>query len=210
MGVRGMGKYGARTMSDNAMATCLLQDYAGLDVDSEHGLDTPKRFLDMLSELTRCRPYSGADAVSMNDGHIDNCIKWKMFESSSDGMVTQGPIPFVSVCNHHVLPFHGKAWVGYVPDGNVVGLSKLTRAVHHFARRLQVQEELTEDIADFLESRLAAKGVVVSIMAEHTCMGFRGVQVPGVLTETTVVKGVFQDHTRTAKAEFMAKIARMQ
>lgn len=192
--------------SDTSMAAELLKDYTGLDVESDHGADTPKRFLDMLSELTRCRPGK----YETNVEHMTNCIKWKAFPAESDGMVIEGPIPFVSVCNHHVLPFHGKAWVGYVPDLYVAGLSKIPRAVQHFSRRLQVQENLTEDIAQWLQHQLEAKGVVVKMLAEHTCMTFRGVGTPGVLTATTVVTGVFADHSRTAKAEFMATIGDMK
>lgn len=190
--------------SDTLMAAEILVGYAGLEVDGPHGNDTPKRFLDMLSELTRCRG-------GMGDGiHDQSCIKWKDFPSDDDELITVGPISFVSVCNHHVLPFHGKAWIGYVPDGKVAGLSKFARTVNHFARQLQVQEELTKQIADYLEYRLEPRGVVVHLMAEHTCMTFRGAQSPGTLTASTVTRGVFADHTRTAKAEFLSTIARMQ
>jgi len=181
-------------------AELLLQTFAGLDTTSPHGEDTPNRFLEMLDELTKCR----ADKC---DG---TCIKWKTFPADSDGMVVQGPIPFVSVCNHHVLPFHGYAFIGYVPTDEVVGLSKLARTVHHFARQLQVQETLTEQVAYYLDTNLQAKGVAVTLRGEHTCMTFRGVGTPGVLTTTTVVKGVFADHTRTAKAEYLAEIGRMK
>lgn len=187
------------------MAAELLIDYAGLDVNSDHGRETPKRFLDMLNELTQCRPRDHAT----NQQHMVDCIKWKTFPAKSDGMVVQGPIPFVSVCNHHVLPFHGYAYIGYVPNVEVVGLSKLARVVHHFSRKLQIQEELTDEIASFLDDHLVPKGTAVTIRGEHTCMTFRGVGTPGVLTTTTVVTGVFADHNLTAKAEYLAEIGRM-
>src|SRR3954452_3809397 len=112
------------------MVAEILENYAGLDASGPHGADTPRRFLEMLDELTKCKP---GDCKG-------ECIKWKTFPASSDSMIVMAPIPFVSVCNHHVLPFHGTAYIGYVPEELEVGLSKLARTVHHFARRLQVQE----------------------------------------------------------------------
>jgi GTP cyclohydrolase I len=173
----------------------LLRGKAGL-TDNEHGADTPKRFVAMLDELTSCKECDG------------ECMKWKTFASSSDDMVIVNKIPFSSVCNHHVVPFVGHAWIGYVPSGQIAGLSKFARVVHHFARRLQVQEELCSSVAEFLQSSLDPKGIVVRMEAEHLCMTIRGVQVPGTTTVTTTTRGVFADHTKTAKAEFMSSIAR--
>lgn len=172
----------------------LLVKHAGLDTATEHGADTPKRFEDMLDEVTKCKDCTGS------------CIKWKVFKSAVDQMVVVNRIPFTSVCNHHVVPFVGHAWVGYIPDGTVAGLSKFARVVHHFAQRLQVQEELTQQVADFLEGALHPKGVMVVMEAEHLCMTIRGVQTPGTTTRTTVTSGVFADHARTAKAEFLMGI----
>jgi len=172
----------------------LLVVHAGLDMTSDHGRDTPKRFLNMLDDLTSHKNCNG------------DCIKWKVFESKADEMVVVKQIPFVSVCNHHVIPFIGHAWVGYVPDGEVVGLSKFARVVTHFARRLQVQEELTNDVHSFIDATLAPKGLVVRLEAEHLCMTIRGAQAPGVTTVTTKTSGVFADHTRTAKMEFLEAI----
>jgi GTP cyclohydrolase I len=115
-------------------------------------------------------------------------------------------IPFVSVCNHHVIPFIGHAWVGYVPNGELAGLSKFARVVEHFARRLQVQEELTTDVHSYLEANLTPRGLAVRMEAEHLCMTIRGAQAPGVTTVTTKTSGVFADHSRTAKMEFLEAI----
>lgn len=181
----------------------LLQSHAGLITDG-HGRETPTRFLAMLDEMTSCRRRPGQETEDDRDKHLKECIKWKTFPSSSDEMVTQLSIPFVSLCNHHVVPFTGVAHIGYVPNGSIVGLSKLARVVRHFARRLQVQEKLTADVADFLQARLEPKGVAVMMKAEHMCMTLRGVQVPGTQTVTSKMTGVFGDHARTAKAEFLA------
>jgi GTP cyclohydrolase I len=172
----------------------ILQIHAGLNVTSPHGKDTPKRFVTMLEELTQCRDCSG------------DCMKWKTFKEDVDQMIVVNRIPFSSVCNHHVVPFVGFAWIGYVPDGMVAGLSKFARVTHHFARKLQVQENLTKEIATFLEEQLAPKGVMVVLEAEHLCMTIRGTQTPGTITRTVETRGVFSDHSRTAKNEFLMGI----
>ena len=157
--------------------------------DDEHGRDTPTRFAAMLRELTTPQEYT-----------------FTTFVATGDEMIVIGPIPFVSVCNHHVIPFVGNAWIGYVPGDVMAGLSKFARLVQANAKALQVQERLTVDIADELESRLEPVGVAVLLKAEHFCMTVRGVQTPGVMTTTSAVRGVFADHTKTAKAEFMQLI----
>ena len=108
-------------------------------------------------------------------------------------LVTVGAIPFYSICAHHFLPFFGTARVGYVPKDRLVGLSKLTRAVDHFARRPQLQEDLTEQVAALLEKRLDPAGLIVSIEARHLCMEMRGVSRPGLQTQTTAVRGTLAD-----------------
>jgi len=172
----------------------LLAVHAGLDMTSPHGKDTPKRFVTMLDELTQCKNCDGS------------CMKWKTFKEDVDQMIVVNRIPFSSVCNHHVVPFVGFAWIGYVPDGEVAGLSKFARVTHHFARRLQVQEGLTKDIASYLDAQLCPKGVMVVLEAEHLCMTIRGTQTPGTITRTVETRGVFADHTRTAKHEFLMGI----
>jgi len=171
-------------------AEVLLRTAAGLDVNDMHGKDTPTRFVHMLKELTEPLP-----------------IKWKTFPNDGmDEMIIVRNIPFVSLCNHHVIPFIGKADIGYVPDESVAGLSKFARVVHHFSKALQVQERLTQQIANFLEENLKPRGVAVVMEAEHLCMTIRGVQTPGTKTYTAVMSGVYNDHARTAKAEFLARL----
>lgn len=180
-----------------AAAREILQDSCGL-VSDEHGRDTATRFLSMLQDMTACKDSSGE--------HIASCIKWKDFESDIDQLIMVERIPFVSVCNHHVVPFVGYAHIGYIPDGWIAGLSKFGRVVKHFSRQLQVQERLTEQVHDFITDQLNPLGVAVTLRAEHMCMTLRGVQMPGAYTTTSKMSGVFNDHDRTAKAEFLSYV----
>jgi len=118
-------------------------------------------------------------------------------------MVVQAEIPFYSVCAHHVLPFYGTAAVGYVPNKRVAGLSKLARTVQELSKGFHVQEELTAEIADYLVHHLEPLGVAVQLRGIHLCMVVRGAKVPSSPTITAAMRGVFADHTKTAKAEFM-------
>jgi len=118
----------------------------------------------------------------------------RVFPVESSGMVLEKDIVFYSTCEHHLLPFYGKAHVAYIPDGKVVGLSKLARTVEVFARRLQIQEQMTGQIADAMMEFLAPKGVMVVLEAEHTCMTMRGVKKPGSKTVTVAKRGVFQEN----------------
>jgi len=171
-------------------ATALLRSTVGLNPSDEHGKDTPARFVQMLRELT-----------------TPSDIKWKTFPNDGmDEMIVTEGIPFSSLCQHHVIPFIGVAHIGYVPDQLIAGLSKFARVVKYFAASLQVQERLTMQIAEYLDRELKPRGVAVSLRAEHLCMTIRGAQVPGAKTTTTVTKGVFADHSRTAKAEFLSQI----
>jgi GTP cyclohydrolase I len=124
----------------------------------------------------------------------------------TDEMVAVIDIPFYSLCAHHFLPFHGRAHVAYLPGEQIVGLSKLARAVEFFARRPQVQERLTEQVADFLEDRLDPRGVAVAVEATHFCMEMRGTQKPGALTLTSTTRGAFKD--AALRAEFFQRIRR--
>ena len=117
-------------------------------------------------------------------------------------------IPFYSMCEHHFLPFHGQAHVGYLPDGKIVGLSKLARAVEVFAHRPQVQERLTSQIADCVEEVLGAKGVGVVISAEHLCMTARGVRKPGSAMVTSAMRGRFRSDNAT-RSEFLRLIGQL-
>lgn len=180
----------------------LLRCYAGIQED-EHGKETGKRFLSALSELTACR--SIFDEAS--EQHLEACIKWKDFDAGQmQDMIVLDSIQFTSVCNHHILPFYGKAYIAYVPNDRMAGLSKFARVVKHHARQPQLQERMTHQIADYLERKLHPRGIGVVLRAEHMCMSIRGAQSPGTITTTSTMRGVFADHARTAKAEFMAMI----
>ena len=130
------------------------------------------------------------------------------FEANHDEMVLVRDIPLYSICEHHLLPFHGHAHVAYIPgdDGRITGLSKLARLVDGFAKRPQVQERLTTQVADALVTALAPRGAFVMIEAEHLCMSMRGVRKPGTLTVTSAVRGLFKDNPST-RAEVMAMLA---
>lgn len=170
-------------------ASVALQIAAGLH-GTEHSGDTPRRFIEMLMEMTTAPD-----------------LKWRTFKNEGmDEMIVQRNIPFASLCEHHILPFIGICHVGYVPRDHIVGLSKLTRVVQHFAHALQIQERLTAQIADFLQENLQARGVAVIVDAEHLCMTVRGAQAPGTRTSTAAMLGVFADHERTAKAEFLSRV----
>ena len=129
------------------------------------------------------------------------------FAEDHHEMVVVKDIPFESLCEHHLMPFLGKAHVAYVPNGRVVGLSKLARVVEEYARRLQVQERLTSQIADLIMRTLAPQGVGVVLEATHTCMTMRGVRKPGSVMVTSAVRGTFQSNAET-RAEFMTIIGR--
>ena len=157
-------------------------------------IDTPKRVAEMYEEIlggTGTNPDKELEVV---------------FEKEHDEIVLLKNIPLYSVCEHHLLPFIGKAHVAYMPSNNrVTGLSKLARVVDSFSRRLQVQERLTTDIAELIMRKLKPKGVLVVIEAEHLCMSMRGVKKPGVITITSAVRGVFRKNEKT-RAEAMALI----
>src|SRR3954469_12543623 len=128
-------------------------------------------------------------------------------EEGYDEMVLVRAIPFHSLCMHHMLPFHGVAHIGYLPDERIVGLSKLARVVELFARDLQVQERLTTQIADWIQEQLEPKGVGVVLEAEHLCMSMRGVQTFGAKTVTSALHGLVRDDPRT-RQEFLALTTR--
>lgn len=154
--------------------------------EEAHMSATPKRFADQLKELTTPEPFT-----------------FTTFPATSDEMVVLGPIPFYTYCAHHVIPFYGQGFIGYVPDKLIAGLSKFPRLVKNIAKGLWVQEDLTASIASQLEHHLQPRGVAVMLEGEHMCMSMRGVQTPGTITTTSSMRGVFGDHDRTAKAEFL-------
>jgi GTP cyclohydrolase I len=165
----------------------------GEDPAREGLLDTPARVARMYAELfegLRIDPRSLLDV---------------RFEVGHDEMVILKDIPFYSVCEHHFMPFHGIAAVGYIPDGRIVGLSKLARLVEAYARRPQVQEQLTGQIADTLMEALQPDGVAVIIEAEHLCMTQRGVKKPGARMVTSATRGLFRNNDVT-RAEFLSLV----
>lgn len=157
----------------------LLLEGIGEDITREGLIETPDRIARMYQEL-----YGGMEE--------DPAIHLKkMFHTDNHEMVLEKDITFYSTCEHHMLPFYGKAHIAYIPDGKVVGLSKLARTVEVFARRLQLQEQLTDQIADALMVHMQPKGVMVLIEAEHLCMTMRGIKKPGSRTVTLSRRGVF-------------------
>ena len=165
----------------------------GEDPDRAGLLETPFRVARMYQELLK--------------GVGDDPSRYleKMFPLEHDEMVMVRDIPFTSLCEHHMVPFIGVAHVAYIPNasGTITGLSKLARLVEGYAQRLQVQERLTTDVANALESSLEPRGVVVVIEAEHLCMTMRGVKKPGTSTVTSAVRGIFRTDI-SARAEAMA------
>jgi GTP cyclohydrolase I len=159
----------------------------GVDLSDESVAETPRRMAQMYAELLTPRPFN--PTTFPNDGGYDELV------------VATG-IPFHSLCEHHVLPFVGVAHVGYLPGERIIGLSKLARVVEFFARRLQVQERLTTQVAGWLDEHLAPKGVGVVIEAEHLCMSLRGVQKAGARTVTSALHGLVRDDPRT-RQEFL-------
>ena len=160
----------------------------GQDLDDEHLADTPRRVAAAYTEMLSPRPFN-LTTFPNDEGY--------------DELVVAREIPFHSLCQHHLLPFKGVAHVGYLPGSRVVGLSKLARVVELFARRLQVQERLTKQIADCLQEHLQPKGVGVVLEAEHLCMSLRGVQAHGSVTTTSALQGILRDDARS-RAEFFA------
>lgn len=165
----------------------------GEDPDREGLLETPARVARMYAEM-----FSGLK----RDPRIH---LQKVFTEKYDEVVLIRDIDFCSMCEHHLLPFLGKAHVGYLPDGKVVGLSKLARVVEEMARRPQVQERMTEDIADLIEAELGARGVAVVLEASHSCMTVRGIRKPGSLCTTSAMRGMFRDNS-SSRAEILGLI----
>lgn len=157
----------------------LLLEGIGEDVNREGLKETPGRVARMCREI-----YGGM----WQDAGVHLA---KQFEADNNELVLEKDITFYSMCEHHLLPFYGKAHIAYVPDGKVVGLSKLARTVEVFARRTQIQERLTSQIADAMEEHLHPLGVMVMVEAEHTCMTMRGVKKPGSKTVSVVTRGQF-------------------
>lgn len=163
----------------------------GEDPDREGLRETPRRVAAMYAEVFSGLRLDPADVLRVG------------FEEGHQELVLVKDIPFYSMCEHHFLPFHGVAHVGYIPNGRVVGLSKLARALEILARRPQLQERLTSQLADAIMTTLEPSGVAVVVRAEHLCMTMRGIRKPGSQTVTSAMRGVFQRGAAT-RAEFMS------
>jgi len=165
-----------------------LLEALGEDVESAGLRETPRRVAKAYAELLTPLPFQ-TTTFPNDEGY--------------DELIVARDIPFHSLCEHHLLPFHGVAHVGYLPGEQIVGLSKLGRVIELYARRLQVQERLTTQVADWLRRELQPKGVGVVIEAEHLCMSLRGVQKAGARTVTSTLLGLVRDDPRT-RQEFLA------
>ncbi|AOW88335.1 MULTISPECIES: GTP cyclohydrolase I FolE [Streptomyces] len=174
--------------AENAVRELLIA--VGEDPDREGLRETPARVARAYRELLAGNTQEPEDVLTTT------------FDIGHDEMVLVKDIEIVSLCEHHMLPFHGVAHIGYIPaeSGKITGLSKLARLVEVFARRLQVQERLTTQVADSLVKILEARGVIVVIEAEHMCMSVRGVRKPGAKTTTSAVRGQLRDATTRAEA----------
>jgi len=186
---------GAPTREQAEEAVRTLIRWAGDDPDREGLRLTPKRVARAYDELFAGYAADPAEILKRTFSEIEGY----------DEMVTLRDIPMSSHCEHHMLPFLGKAHVGYIPEKRVVGISKIARVVDVFAHRLQIQEKLTVQIADALNTVLSPRGVAVVIEAEHLCMTCRGVNKPGVATVTSHMLGLFRRDASTRR-EFLAMI----
>jgi len=180
--------------ADAESAVRRLLNYVGEDPERQGLRDTPRRVAQSLAFLT-----SGYQV------NVDDILGRAVFGERYDELVVVRDISFYSLCEHHLLPFFGLAHVGYLPQGRIIGLSKLPRLVDAFARRLQVQERMTSEIADALQRHLEPRGVAVVLEADHLCTMMRGVQKSGNRTITSSMTGIFRRDPRT-RGEFMSLI----
>ena len=173
-----------------------ILEAVGENPDRAGLVETPKRVANMYEEM-----FAGLDSDPKQ--HL------KLFdESSNDEIVIVRDIPFSSMCEHHLLPFVGKAHIAYIPNNNkIIGLSKFARIVDNFAKKPQVQERLTCDIADFLNDNLSPRGVAVIIEAEHMCMSIRGAKASGSKTQTSALRGIIRTDART-RAEVLSLLTK--
>jgi len=168
----------------------------GEDVSREGLLDTPKRAAKAFRFLN-----------NGYDKSLEEVLNGAIFEADTEDMVIVKDIELYSLCEHHLLPFIGKCHIAYIPDGKVLGLSKLARIVDMYARRLQIQEKLTKQIADAVELSISAKGVAVVVEAKHLCMMMRGVEKQNSVMTTSVMTGIFRED-RSTRVEFLNLINR--
>ena len=184
-------RYDEEAIGTMAEAYRKLLTTCGEDATREGLLKTPERAAKALAVLTSGMEVDPADI-----------LRSALFEEPNDEMVLVKDIEVYSLCEHHMLPFFGRAHVAYIPNGRIVGLSKIPRVVDAFARRLQVQERLTEQVRDCIQETLNPKGVAVVIEARHLCMQMRGVEKQNSVTTTSAFTGLFLDDPRTRR-EFM-------
>lgn len=162
----------------------LLLEGIGEDTEREGLIETPARIARMYEEICGGMEENAEEHLK------------KTFTVKNSEMVVEKDITFYSMCEHHILPFYGKVHIAYIPEGKVVGLSKLARTVEVYARRLQLQEQMTAQIADALMEHLKPQGVMVMVEAEHMCMTMRGVKKPGSKTVSVVTRGTFAEEER--------------
>ena len=196
-----MSEYNKEKQYDNKNIELLKKYYSrvlgliGEDPSREGLIKTPERVAKSMEFLTQGYGMSASEI-----------LKSAMFSEDYSQMVLVKEIEFYSLCEHHLLPFFGKAHIAYVPNGNIVGLSKLPRVVNVYSRRLQVQERLTNEIRDCIQNTLRPKGVAVVMEARHLCMEMRGVEKQNSFTTTSAFSGVFLENEKT-KLEFMNLIS---
>ena len=173
-----------------------LIEAVGEDINREGLVDTPKRAAKAFKFLN-----NGYDKT------LDEVLNNAIFQADTEDMVIVKDIELYSLCEHHLLPFIGKCHIGYLPNGKVIGLSKMARVVDMFARRLQIQEKLTKQIANAIEEVTGARGVAVVIEAKHLCMMMRGVEKQNSVMTTSVMTGIFREEIST-RSEFLTLINR--
>jgi GTP cyclohydrolase I len=209
-------------MNDRLLEEVASGHYAG-NLDAAPGETYDQRFESIVREMlvrlgenpereglarTPLRVAKAMDFLTSGyDMTVDEVVRGALFEECCEDMVVVKDIEFYSLCEHHMLPFSGHAHVGYLPNGKIIGLSKVARVIDVFARRLQVQERLSRQVADVLMSVLGAKGVAVVMEASHFCMVMRGVQKQDSRTVTSAMLGKFRNDPRT-RAEFMELVRR--
>ena len=173
----------------------LILDGVGEDSTREGLLETPERIARMYEELAAGYREDGTEHLK------------KRFHAETNDMVLEKDIPFYSLCEHHMLPFYGTAAIAYIPNGEVVGLSKIARTLEVYAKRFQLQERLTAQVADAFMKELRPRGVMVLLEAEHLCMTMRGIKKPGSKTATVVTRGVFSQQ-EALRSQFYQMLGR--
>ena len=190
---RRIDQYDEETTRELARHYKAILDLLGEDSEREGLLKTPERVAKAMQFLTQGYGWEG-----------DDILRSALFREDYSEMLLVRDIEFHSTCEHHLMPFFGRCHVAYIPDGTITGLSKIVRVVERYARRLQVQERLTTQIADCIERALAPKGVAVLMEARHTCMSMRGVEKENDVVTTSAFRGIFDDPD--LRAEFLAKV----